>query len=158
MIMDLDKIYYNADGEECNILQLVKAEPLWAANIIQHYEGVLNLFQKEKIMKNNFSTNVGDYLIIQINGQADSYIAEVIQSEPLIVKVTEDGPYAKLKAVSDDFIVLKDETEQFQEDVRNDTNFYLESKYQYALSGLKSLGVMDGKLHKMMPQAKGIEL
>jgi hypothetical protein len=33
--MNLDKIYYTAEGEECNILKLVKLEPDWAANRIQ---------------------------------------------------------------------------------------------------------------------------
>ena len=33
--MNLDKIYYTAEGKECNILKLVKLEPEWAANNIQ---------------------------------------------------------------------------------------------------------------------------
>ena len=36
--MDLKKEYETSDGVKCNILQLVKAEPEWAANIIQWYE------------------------------------------------------------------------------------------------------------------------
>jgi len=36
--MDLDKKYKAPEGYECNILQLVKIEPEWAANIIQYYE------------------------------------------------------------------------------------------------------------------------
>ena len=36
--MDLKRIYHNSDGNECNILQLVKSEPEWAANVIQHSE------------------------------------------------------------------------------------------------------------------------
>ena len=36
--MDLNKIYHDQDGNECNILQLVKQCPEWAANIIQHCE------------------------------------------------------------------------------------------------------------------------
>jgi len=36
--MDLEKIYHDVDGNKCNILQMVKREPEWAANIIQHYE------------------------------------------------------------------------------------------------------------------------
>ena len=36
--MDLDKIYHDIEGKECNILQLIKREPEWAANIIQEYE------------------------------------------------------------------------------------------------------------------------
>lgn len=38
--MDLDKKYKDAEGEECNILDLVKKEPEWAANRIQHYETI----------------------------------------------------------------------------------------------------------------------
>ena len=33
--MDLDKRYKTVEGIECNILQLVKMEPEWAANRIQ---------------------------------------------------------------------------------------------------------------------------
>ena len=33
--MDLEKIYHDVDGNDCNILQLVKKEPEWAANRIQ---------------------------------------------------------------------------------------------------------------------------
>ena len=36
--MDLEKIYYDQDGNECNILQLVAREPAWAANRIQEGE------------------------------------------------------------------------------------------------------------------------
>jgi len=40
--MDLEKVYKTGEGIECNILQLVKIEPEWAANIIQKYEKELN--------------------------------------------------------------------------------------------------------------------
>jgi len=33
--MDLKKLYHDLDGNECNILQLVKRDPEWAANRIQ---------------------------------------------------------------------------------------------------------------------------
>ena len=36
--MDLDKKYYDCDGKECNILQLVKNNPEWAANVIQEIQ------------------------------------------------------------------------------------------------------------------------
>jgi regulator of replication initiation timing len=36
--MNLTKVYKDSEGFEVNILQLVKQEPEWAANIIQHYE------------------------------------------------------------------------------------------------------------------------
>jgi hypothetical protein len=36
--MDLNKKYYDLDGKECNILQLVKNNPEWAANIIQEIQ------------------------------------------------------------------------------------------------------------------------
>jgi len=35
LYMDLEKIYHDVEGNECNILQLVKKEPEWAANRIQ---------------------------------------------------------------------------------------------------------------------------
>jgi len=39
--MDLEKIYYDLNGKECNILQLVKKEPEWAANRIQVGEAAI---------------------------------------------------------------------------------------------------------------------
>jgi hypothetical protein len=39
--MDLDKIYYDEYGNECNILHLVKRCPEWAANRIQEGEKAL---------------------------------------------------------------------------------------------------------------------
>lgn len=36
--MDLEKIYHDVDGNELNILQLVKKDPEWAANVLQNYE------------------------------------------------------------------------------------------------------------------------
>ena len=36
--MDLEKKYKTVDDIECNIIQLVKIDPEWAANIIQYYE------------------------------------------------------------------------------------------------------------------------
>jgi hypothetical protein len=38
IVMDLEKRYKTIKGVYCNILQLVKSEPAWAANIIQEYE------------------------------------------------------------------------------------------------------------------------
>jgi hypothetical protein len=40
--MNLDKIYYDVFGNEKNILQMVKAEPEWAAHRIQAGEEALN--------------------------------------------------------------------------------------------------------------------
>ena len=36
--MDLTKIYHDSDGNKRNILQMVKYEPEWAANVIQTHE------------------------------------------------------------------------------------------------------------------------
>ena len=36
--MDLTKTYYDGEGNEVDILKLVKKDPEWAANIIQFYE------------------------------------------------------------------------------------------------------------------------
>lgn len=33
--MDLKKVYRDAEGNECNVLELVKREPEWAANALQ---------------------------------------------------------------------------------------------------------------------------
>ena len=99
-----------------------------------------------------YTTSVGDFLVIWITGMLGNYIAEVTQSDPLQMKVEEDGPFAHLK--HGDFVILEKETEQFQKDCREDTNVFLESEYKAGrkiISGLKSLGVTDGKLHEILP-------
>lgn len=35
--MDLGRVYFDTAGNECNILQLIKNEPEWAANVIQAF-------------------------------------------------------------------------------------------------------------------------
>jgi len=48
--MDLDKDYFDSNGNRCNILQLVKLEPEWAANRLQegekHFEEFCRLRNK----------------------------------------------------------------------------------------------------------------
>ena len=95
-----------------------------------------------------------DYVIIQITCTANSFIAEVTQEDPLIVKVEEEGPYSRLKQASGDFIIMKSDTEQFHADIKDDTNFYLEENDadgQRPISGLHSLGVISGKLTYIHP-------
>lgn len=103
-------------------------------------------------MSANYTTNVGDYLIVQIIGCVRDYIAEVIQSDPLQVKITESGKYSKFE--EDSIIIVPYETEQFQGDCLNNTNIFLETTYKEGrkvFSGLKSLGITDGELHPIYP-------
>jgi hypothetical protein len=46
--MDLDKIYQDSDGNNCNILDLVRREPEWAANVIQYYEKALKVIEESE--------------------------------------------------------------------------------------------------------------
>ena len=99
-----------------------------------------------------YTTNVGDLLVIWITGMLANYIAEVTQSDPLQMKVVEDGPFARLR--HGDFVILERETEQFQKDCREDTNVFLESEYKAGrkvISGLKKLSVTDNRLHEILP-------
>jgi hypothetical protein len=43
--MDLENRYKAQDGMKCNILQLIKLEPEWAADIIQYYEKQLAILK-----------------------------------------------------------------------------------------------------------------
>jgi len=100
-----------------------------------------------------YTTNVGDYLIVWITGCLDNYIAEVVRPDPLQLKIEESGPYACLK--EDDFFVLMTGSEQFQKDLLEKTNIFLESEHQArrkVISGLKSLGITDGRLHEIPPE------
>ena len=55
--MKLEKIYIDSTGKECNILKMLKREPIWAANILQR--GVdaieaLEEYQRFNRIKNDF--------------------------------------------------------------------------------------------------------
>jgi hypothetical protein len=52
--MNLQKRYKTAEGIECNILQLVKTEPGWAANRIQEGEKAVEELTALKIDIRNF--------------------------------------------------------------------------------------------------------
>lgn len=101
-----------------------------------------------------FTTNVGDFLVVMLTGCLGSYIAEVAESEPLMLKVEEDGPYARLK--NGDFVIIETDSATLQADRRNGTDRFLESEHRAGrkvVSGLKELGVTDGKLHEMLATA-----
>ncbi len=67
--MNLDKIYYTAEGEKCNILKLVKLEPEWAANQIQEGEKAI---KKIEIYKQYLEclnkSNSGAFIMAHIHG------------------------------------------------------------------------------------------
>lgn len=99
-----------------------------------------------------YTTNVGDYLVIWITAMTGTYIAEITQSEPLRMKVEETGPFARLR--HGDFIIREADTEQFQKDCENNTNIFLQSEQnagRKVFSGLKSIDVNDDTLHKILP-------
>jgi hypothetical protein len=100
-----------------------------------------------------YSTNVNDYLVIRIIGCFPIHIAQVTRSKPLEMKVTETGPFSRLK--DGDYIIWKEDSQQLQLDDRNNTDVFLRSCHQAGrkvLSGLKSLGVKDGELHEIFPK------
>jgi hypothetical protein len=101
-------------------------------------------------MKKKYTTNPGDYLIIWITGRIDYYIAEVVESSPLRLKVTEDGPFANLK--DGDFIILDGHSEQIQKDNRERMKVFLEAIQKPVFSALKSLGIRDGRIHRILPR------
>lgn len=49
--MDLEKEYYDSHGNRCNILQMVKREPEWAANRIQEGERFYHELQELKLKR-----------------------------------------------------------------------------------------------------------
>ena len=44
--MDLEKKYKDSNGDECNILQMIKREPEWAANMLQRNEEAITALEK----------------------------------------------------------------------------------------------------------------
>ncbi len=104
-------------------------------------------------MKNEvISKEVGKYLVIRLDESTVSHIAEVLQSDPLIVKITEEGPLSRLKE-SSHFIVLETETKKVQGSEEESTQFLAEAvkKGKPLISGLRSLGIGDNVLHEILP-------
>lgn len=98
-----------------------------------------------------YTIKPGAYLIVWLTGQTRKYIAEVTQVEPIKVKVTETGPQANLK--DGDFIIIDDLTAQVQGGHKRQQKLLLRFKFfgHPLLSGLKSLGITDGKIHEILP-------
>lgn len=73
--MDLNKKYTTSYGVECNILQMVKIEPEWAANMIQAGEKAIRALkeiQKYNSIHNDLESylfEVGEYGL----GQSSSF-------------------------------------------------------------------------------------
>ncbi len=97
------------------------------------------------------SKKLGDFLVIWITGSLRKYIAEVTNEDPLILKVEETGPYARLK--DGDFIVLEHYSIECQSDGEDAQNLLRQAveRGKPIVSGLKSLGVEDGTLHEILP-------
>jgi len=104
-------------------------------------------------MQGNYTTEVGDYLVIWITGMLSYYIAEVTQKEPLQMKVLETGPFAYLK--DGDYIIHPVKTVQLQQDTKDETCTFLQEQKEAGnkvVSGLKSLGMpQDNKLYEVLP-------
>lgn len=101
-----------------------------------------------------FSSEVGDLMVILITGETRTFIAEVTEIDPLVLKVLESGPYASLK--SGDYIIKETATEQIQADRVNGTCGFLQSEQEAGkkvVSGLKSLGIEDDRLHEILPES-----
>ena len=97
-----------------------------------------------------YSTEIGKLLVIWITSDTKKYIAEVIREAPLRLKVQEAGPYANLK--DGDFIILKKDSVRIQDDQMSEQLLREQCELGYPLiSGLASLGVMDGKIREILP-------
>jgi len=96
------------------------------------------------------STKVGSLLIVQITDRGGNYVAEVIEEEPLRLKVTETGPFSNLK--DGDFVIREDQS-CFAQDESASQKLLSDAveKGSPLLSGLASLGITDGKIHELFP-------
>lgn len=99
-----------------------------------------------------YSVAKGKFLVIWITGMIGDCIAEITRVKPLKMKVEESGPFAHLR--DGDYIIREPQTVEFQADVDNDTNNFLEraerEKFD-VITGLHSMGIKDGKLHYIHP-------
>jgi len=61
--MDLNKVYYDSDGNAKTILQMVKLYPEWAANRIQEGEKAIKRWEELKVRMNR---NSGGHFLLLI--------------------------------------------------------------------------------------------
>ena len=88
-------------------------------------------------------------LIIWITGMLGHYIAEVLEENPLVLKVEEEGPFSRLRA--GDFGIVEDESLEIQDETKAGELVQRYAPKRLPLtSGLRSLGVEDGKLHTIL--------
>ena len=83
--MNLNKKYTDTDGNECNILQLVKREPEWAANTIQGYEhrlAKIEDFLKKKIQEYELKNDPWDAVECQYGFMANALKEVLKEMEP----------------------------------------------------------------------------
>lgn len=102
--------------------------------------------------KAEYTTDVGDFLVIWLTCHLNKYIAQVVQTDPLRLKVQESGPYANLK--DGDFGIMAQESEMLQLDVKNDTCIFLNQEQtagRKVYSGLIAVNVIDNRLHEILP-------
>ena len=97
------------------------------------------------------NTQIGSYLIIRIAGDLQLYLAEVIQENPLQLKVTEDGPYGKL--TFDDFIIDNKKSKLIQGTEEEQQKLFTEmvNRGKPLASGLSSIGIVDNKIRQILP-------
>lgn len=99
-------------------------------------------------MIETYSKEIGQLVVIWITGMLGNYIGEITKANPMEIKVMEDGPFAYLR--DGDFLIRDNCTILLQEDDKHDTSTFLlqeEAAGRKVISGLKRLGVEDGKLH-----------
>lgn len=100
--------------------------------------------------------NVGDLVVIWITGMIGDYIAQVVEAEPLVVKVTETGPWAALRG--EDFILQHGMTETLRADEQQETAVFLSeclARKHPAMTGLACLigeeRAARGKVFSLLP-------
>lgn len=84
-----------------------------------------------------------------------TYIAEIIQENPLIVKVEEGWTPYCLKDGTGGFVIYEDESAKLQNpDATKFTEVLEEYKKRgYPLrTGLKNFGIEDGLIHEILPE------
>jgi len=97
------------------------------------------------------SRKVGSFLVVMITGVVSRYIAEVVQENPLILKIEESGPYSRLRG--EDFVIFEKDSLRAQGDDLTAQALLVEAleRGRPLRSGLKKLGVEDGVLHEILP-------
>lgn len=98
---------------------------------------------------NEYSTDKGKYLVVTMNCSESKCIAEITQTEPLVVKIEEHGFCSNINQIN---FRIHDHDSSLVQKSPNELEKYIDNlrkNGEHLYSGLHSLGIEDGMLRDL---------